>query len=135
MFTGIQGPSFRAADNVAVKLPRSTAPATMDVHINRLLGTYNEPVLQPKRAVAVIANHQEEAEAVSVDLEQIVPLRRIPSSPPPSRICEDDERRIMLKMEQLLKNEARIVEVEEENRVLTRMVMRLQAENDALKAQ
>lgn len=133
MFEGNKGTNFRAADNVAVKLPRSTAPATMDVHINRLLGTYNEPVLQPKLAVAVIARHQE-AEAVSVDLDQVVPLRRIPSSPPPSRICEGDERRIMLKMEQLLKNEAKIVEVEEENRVLTRVVMRLQAENDALKS-
>jgi len=128
------GPNFKAADAVSVKLQYPSEPATRPIPISRLMGTYNEPVLQPKRAVGVMGRPPEEAEAISVDLDKVVPLRKIPSSPPPSRICEDDERRIMLKMEQLLKNEARIVEVEEENRVLTRMVMRLQAENDALKA-
>lgn len=128
-------PNFRAADSVAVKFQALSEPATSQTKISRLLGVYTEPVLKANRAVKVMgAPLEEEALRLEKEDAKILPLRNIPSSPPPSRICEGDERKIMLKMEQLLKNEARIVEVEEENRVLTRMVMRLQAENDALKA-
>lgn len=134
MFDGT--PGFKPADCVAVKLQSLSLsePVTSGKAISRLIGTYTEPFLQVKKEIEVM-DGLKETEPAPARPSRVLPLRRpAPSSPPPSRICEDDERRIMLKMEQLLKNEARVVEVEEENRVLTRMVMRLQAENDALKA-
>lgn len=127
---------FKAADCAEVKAQRPSEPAMSSKPIGRLMGSYTQPVVPAKRNLEMLGRPWEkEAEAAPERPTRVLPLRRsAPSSPPPSRICEDDERRILLKMEQLLKNEAKIVEVEEENRVLTRMVMRLQAENDALKA-
>lgn len=46
---------------------------------------------------------------------------------------EDDDAKIMARMEKLIKNEQRMKDVEEENRALTRTIARLQAENDALR--
>lgn len=113
-------PNFRPADCVDVKI-QSSGPITAPQTIRRAVSRYHIPVLPQKKEPAS---------------EKPLPLKTVQkASPPPSRIPESDERRIMLKIEELLKNEARIVEVEEENRVLIRMVARLQAENDALKAQ
>lgn len=111
-------PKFRAADGVDVNV-QSCGPSTSPKTILRAVGCYQIPVLPKQVAVA----------------EKALPLKTVHQySPPPSRISESDERRIMRKIEELLKNEARIVEVEEENRVLARMVARRQVENDALKA-
>ncbi len=68
------------------------------------------------------------------------PVTGIAAPPPPTGMVVaaaaaglDDERRIIAKIEDLLRIERRAKELEEENRNLLKMVARLQAENDALK--
>jgi len=56
------------------------------------------------------------------------PVKAPPAAPNPG----DDE--FLRRLEKLLLNEKRLKEVEEENRVLTRSISRLQIENDQLRA-
>lgn len=62
------------------------------------------------------------------------PLPPVPPVATGAPSPEDDEAKIMARMQKLLKSEHRTKDLEEENRVLVRTIARLQAENDALKA-
>lgn len=123
---------FKPADSVMVDVQIPPEAAHRAMAICRLEGRYLEPILQPRRVVEVVGAPAPAAPKAPVRLS-VKKVQQAHASPS-SGISENDERRILIKMEQLLKNETRILDVEEENRVLTRMVMRLQAEIDALKA-
>lgn len=68
------------------------------------------------------------AAAAAPPLPPVPPVATAAPSP------EDDDAKIMARMQRLLKNEHRVKDLEEENRALVRTIARLQAENEALRS-
>jgi hypothetical protein len=151
--------SFKPQSGVQVDGNNVEHVTVKPIAIVRPEGTYTQPVLPPKdgklldgKAMFGERKHgfgappgvPRGAMPVAMAGQAEEPKAVTPPAPPapPAVIClpqvalpqPDDEKKILERMGKLLKIETLNKELEEENKTLAKMVVRLQAEIDALKA-